>query len=169
MLFIFQTVELMYLGESSRNLTASWAPHFSRRSVIFNFENLLLHQLFLEVRTICFLQHLNKVSGNIWKIGKAELALNCKMKTLEKGELKQVIFVCLTALISKAKCPLITSSIRTMCALQQVWILGIQASNGRMQMWLIVQFASTNLCVRTFYLNRQKPFEWVPHKNVEHL
>jgi len=76
MLFIFQTVKLICKGKSLRNVTASWASHFSRSSVIFNFENLLLHQLFLEVRTVCFLQHLNKFSGNIWKTDKVEWTLN---------------------------------------------------------------------------------------------
>lgn len=33
------------------------------------------------------------------------------------------------AFISKAKCPLITSKIPIICALQQVWVLGNQASS----------------------------------------
>lgn len=117
MLFIFQTVKLMYLGESLRNVTVSWASHFPRSWVIFSFKNLLPHQLFLEVRTVCFLQHLNKFSGNVWKTDKVELALNSfKMKTAEKGEIKQVTFVCLTAFVSKAKCPLITQHPDILCS-----------------------------------------------------
>lgn len=51
------------------------------------------------------------------------------MKTLENGEITQVTFAYLTVFVSKAKCLLITSNIPIICALQQVWILGIQASN----------------------------------------
>lgn len=42
----YSSVKLIYLGESLRNITVSWVSHFSRSSVIFNFENLLLHNYF---------------------------------------------------------------------------------------------------------------------------
>lgn len=90
----------------------------------------------------------------LWNTEKLELTLKSfKMKILEKGEIKQMTFVCLTAFISKAKCPFIIPN--NLCFLTGVDTgdPGIQFSecNG----WCVVDslLAQSSVCVSLLALN----------------
>lgn len=160
---------MISLGEHLRNGTASWASHFSRRSVMFSFENLQLHQLFLEVRTVYFLQYLSIFSGNIWKTNKSELALNSlKMLTLEKRWNKaSCVFdsIYIKGHVSTHYFPYshkLCSPTSINTGYPDISLAYANVGAGTVCFYECV---CKPLVCQTFGLYRQNIFEWAPHSN----